>query len=174
MRFKGFLTIGTISVASLLLAACVDNTVSRGTSGGFKGKYQVARNALESGAYSKAIKSYKILMKESGPLTSRVRLEYAHALLRANLFEQAAHEARILSGSETGDARIAALAVQATADHEMARAAMANGARDASVKDRLIAARTAFDIVLKRGKTFDPLGALAERRRVITGEISAL
>ena len=158
--------------AMLVLAACQDFEPSSRT--GFKAKYQVARLALEEGRYARAIRSYESLLKQAGPFAPRVRLEYAHSLLRDNRFIDAAREARVIAQTQSGDARLAALAVQGTADHEIARAAMAQGQRDNAVRARLQSARSAFAQVLKKAKVFDPIGSLAERQRVISKELKSL
>ena len=156
----------------LALAACQDFAIS-GKSG-FKGQYLAARGALESGSYDTAARAYQTLLKQSGPLAARVRLEYAHSLLRANRFEDAAREARKITATEQGSARLAALAVQGTADHETARAAMARGDTGTKVRSLLNAAKAALDEVLAKGKAFDPLGALAARRKILGLEIARL
>ena len=48
----------------------------------FRAQYAVAREALEQGHYEKANRSYARLLEQAGPLTPRIRLEYAHLLLR--------------------------------------------------------------------------------------------
>lgn len=161
-----------ISGFLLILVACQEGqTTDRA---GFKAKYQVARNALEEGSYARAGRNYKALLAQAGPLEPRVRLEYAHSLLRNDQFEAAAAEAGKVANSQTGNARLAALAVRGTADHELARAAIANGQRDAAVRARLQAAASALDAVLKHAKTFDPVGSLATRRKQIAADLAAL
>jgi len=173
MQVRSSIAWVVLGAALLLPAACQEfEPTSRGD--GFKGKYQVARLALEEGRYARAIRSYQSLLKQAGPFAPRVRLEYAHSLLRNNRFEDAAREARVVAQTQSGDARLAALAVQGTADHEIARAAMAAGQRDNAVRSRLQSARSAFDLVLKKRKVFDPLGSMAERRRVIDSELAQL
>lgn len=172
MRVQQSITLVMLGVSLFVVAACQDFQPSKNSD--FKSKYMVARGALEEGSYARAGRNYQALLKQSGPLEPRVRLEYAHALLRANKFEEASNQARIITQRQSGDARIAALAVQGTADHELARAAIGAGQRDATVKRRLQSARTALGEVGKHGKDFDPLGAMAERRKEIDRTLSAL
>ncbi|PCH98382.1 MAG: hypothetical protein COB84_02140 [Rhodobacteraceae bacterium] len=156
----------------LLPTACQEVQTSKRST--FKGQYFAARGALESGEYTRASRSYKALLAKSGPLSTRLRLEYAHSLLRENKFKAAAQEARIISETEIGDARIAALAVRGTAEHEIARTAMARGSRDETTRNTLKSAARALDEVIKQGKSFDPLGSMAERRRIIGQELAQL
>lgn len=155
-----------------LLVACQD--VSTSQSSGFKGKYLNARTALETGDYNRAIRGYANLLQKQSPLEARLRLEYAHSLLRAKRFNDAANQANVVSQTQKGDDRLAALAVQGTAQHELARAAMAKGKRDASVRSYLVSADAALREVTKRGKRMDPLGSMAERRKVIRQELASL
>jgi len=141
---------------------------------GFKDNYSVARTALEKGQFEKAERSYKDLMLKSGPLEPRVRLEYAHVLLRSGKFEAASGEARVAASMLKGRGRSAALAVQATADQELARIAINAGATNAGAVQRLVAARDGFDEVLKKHPDLDPLGSLALRRKTLDVELSAL
>ncbi len=154
--------------AFLLLAGCVGggySSVSR--AGNFMVDYQNARGALEAGNFTKAVRRYGALVGRSGPATGRVRLEYAHALLRADRFGDAAAMARRSATEQTGLARASALSVQATAEHEMARAAMSAGRYDRSVYDRLVAAGVAFDQAFKLHPRLKSDGLLAMRRQEI-------
>ena len=154
--------------AFMLLAGCDDggySPVSR--AGNFKADYFKARNALESGSYSKALRRYGELIQRAGPATGRVRLEYAHALLRANRFGDASLAARQSAAEQTGMAKASALSVQATADHEIARAAMTKGRYDREVYNRLVAAETAFDQAFKLHPELKTNRGLAPRRQEI-------
>ncbi len=172
MRAQSSVAWGILGAVVLLLGACQD--FQPGSRSGFKNKYQVARQALEAGHYARAIRNYQSLLQEAGPFAPRIRLEYAHALLRDNRYLEASREAAIVARSETGDARLAALAVQGTAEHELARAAIAAGQRDDAVRARLTSAKNALAAVLKKAKVFDPLGALARRHREIQSELKTL
>jgi hypothetical protein len=155
-----------------LMVACQDVSTTRAS--GFKGKYLTARTSLETGDYNRAIRGYANLLQTAGPLEARLRLEYAHSLLRANRFSDAAKQANVVSQIQDGDDRLAALAVLGTAQHEMARAAMAKGKRDASVRANLVSAESALKEVSRRGKKMDPLGSMAARRKVIRAELASL
>ncbi len=156
----------------LFTAACAVEPSSKGKT--FKGRYLVARDALESGSYKTAISGYKTMIPEAGPLEARLRLEYAHSLLRSDKFIEAGREARLVAANQQGDGRLAALAVQGTADHEAAKAALAAGQNDTATKARLAAAASALDAVLEQDKTFDPLGTLAVRRAEIKKTLAGL
>ncbi len=172
MRAQSGMAWGVLGAVVLLQAACQDFQPSKRSS--FKGKYQVSRQALEEGRYARAIRGYQDLLQQAGPFAPRVRLEYAHALLRDNRYLEAAREARIVAETQKGDARLAALAVQGTAEHEMARAAMAAGQRGPAVRARLKSAQKALKAVLKKRKVFDPLGSLARRHKIISSELKTL
>ncbi len=166
-----------VALAVLATAACQVNGPSLGAAAsraGFKANYLVARVALEKGHFGKAERSYKALLKKAGPLEPRIRLEYAHALLRNGKFERASDEARIVAAQLDGRGRAAALAVQGTADQEIARRAINKGVADADAIQRLVAARSAFDELLENHPDMDPLGAMALRRKTIDVELSTV
>lgn len=161
-----------------LTASCQPTGLSSGSSAGdasrrsgFKAQYDVARGALEAGRYARAVRSYDDLVKSAGPLAPRVRLEYAHALLRADRFADAAREARSLATAQTGDARAAALAVQGTAEHELALAQMTREGRSSAVRARMTTARAALDEMLKTAPALDPAGAMKARRDALRREL---
>jgi len=158
----------------LATASCQMETSSVVNRVGFKANYLVARAALEKGQYLKAERGYASLLKKAGPLEPRIRLEYAHALLRAGKYEKASGEARVVASQLEGRGRSAALAVQATADQEIARAAINRGVADADAVQRLVSAKGAFDELLSKHPDLDPLGALALRRRTIDVEMSTI
>ena len=167
--------IAALTAAALVLASCQTGGPGISTSrAGFKDNYMVARTALEGGQYGKAVRGYSNLLKKAGPLEPRLRLEYAHALLRAGKYSDASSEARVVAAQLDGVGRSAALAVQATADQEIARAAINRGVTDADAVQRLVAARSSFDEVLKNHPQLDPLGGLAVRRKTIDVELSTL
>ena len=155
-----------------ILAACEPGVVSKGA--GFQRNYVVSRKALEAGDYEVAIKGYGAMIKQGGPLEPRLRLEYAHALLRASRYDEAARVSGALAKGLKGSDRAAALAVRGTAEHEMALAAMANGNYGPETKKRLLSARAALDEMLKTNADLDPLGAMASRRRDIASELKVV
>lgn len=168
-----------VALLSLCVAvsACQDGGAGSGAEAsrkGFKSNYNVARSALEKGQFAKASRHYADLLPRSGPFKPRVRLEYAHALLREGKFDLAAAEARKVASQLDGAARSAALAVQGTADQEWARARLTRGQTGTDVATRLRAARTAFDEVLQKNPELDPLGALEVRRKSVELELASL
>jgi len=174
-RISGATLVGPV-VLALLLAGCDEGETAarRGGSGAFRDDYLVARKALEIGHYENALAGYRSLVDRAGPATPRVRLEYAHALLRANSFEAAAEQAGLAAAEQDGLARASALAVQAIARHEIARLALGRGESGAAVKAGLVAARDALDQALKDHAAIDPAGGLAARRTEIAQALAAL
>ncbi len=164
---RRFLGLGGII---FILAACEPGVVSKGA--GFQRNYSASRKALEAGDYEVAIKGYSIMIQEGGPLEQRLRLEYAHALLRANHYDEAARISGALANQLKGTDRAAALAVRGTAEHEIALAAMANGDYGPATKKRLISARAALKEMLKADAELDPLGAMASRYKDIASELA--
>jgi len=142
-------------------------------SAGFQEQYLVARNALEGGNYAVSGRTYARLVPEAGPLTPRIKIEYAHSHLRAGAYAAAVAEAAPVARSARGDARSAALAVQGTALHELANQTLAAG-DSAAAERHLTDARTALAEVLQNHPAFDPLGALAGRVAQIDVQLSRL
>jgi hypothetical protein len=151
----------------VLLAACSSDLASVGATRGFQQDYSLARGALEKQDYKSAIRRYEKLMAKSGPLDSRLRLELAHAYLRADDYAAASKHAASVAASNEGTARAAALAVKATANHRLAEVAMANGQVGPQTIQQLQSAKSDFDEVLSTDAELDPLGAMAERRRMV-------
>ena len=166
-----------LCLGALTMVGCqLDGPMSSPTArnAGFKDNYTVARTALEKGRFAKAERSYRDLLLQAGPLEPRVRLEYAHVLLRAGKFAEASGEARVVAAMLDGKGKAAALAVQATADQELVRAAIAEGRIDVDARQRLTAAKEGFDFVLDEHPELDPIGALALRRQTLDSEMSAI
>jgi len=157
-----------LALAIALLAGCGatlgGSNPDAVTRGAFKADYLSARGSLERGRFEQATRGYEALLDRGGPATPRIRLEYAHALLRADRFEAASRTAQKAASEHEGLARASALSVQATADHEIARAALSRGQADAETQARLVSARDAFDAILKEHPELDPMGGLAARR----------
>ncbi|CUH89346.1 outer membrane assembly lipoprotein YfiO [Phaeobacter sp. CECT 5382] len=162
---------GLMACGVLLLGSCGESSGSG--SHGFHSKYAVARNALESGDYARAKRSYQKLITEAGPLAARLRLEYAHAELRAGNYAEAAKIAGDLAQGQSGEARGAALAVQGTAQHELGLMLLAEGDGEAG-KAQLTQARAALAEVLKSHADLDPLGSMAGRRASISARLQKL
>lgn len=164
----------TLAITGLVftLTACEPGVVSKNTD--FQRSYSIARKALEAGNYDMAIKSYGAMIPNAGPLEPRLRLEYAHALLRAGRFEEASRISGALANGLKGSDRAAALAVKGTAEHEQALLAMNNGDYGNGTANNLHAARSAIDEMLKTDPALDPLGAMASRRDDIGREMALL
>ena len=177
MRLPSKIKLLSVSLALLVTASCqtgVPALNAAASRAGFKANYLVARTALEGGQYAKASRGYANLLKKAGPLEARLRLEYAHSLLREGKLESASNEARVAVSQLTGTGRSAALAVQATADQEIARQAIDSGTATADAVQRLVSARDAFDEMLKNDPQLDPLGSMKLRRRTIDVELSTI
>lgn len=140
---------------------------------GFQKKYVVARGALEDGDYARANRQFARLMDDAGPFRARIQLEYAHSLLRAGQFTEAAQMAEAMASAESGAASAAALAVAGTAHHEMGLAALAAGEQQAG-RAHLQQAQGQLAQVLKGHPDLDPLGALAGRQASIAVRLAKL
>lgn len=167
-----FAAIGLAGV--MALAAC--DTMSVGSSGsssgrGFEKSYFQARTALENRNYDTAIRRYNGLIKVAGPLESRMRLELAHAYLRADRYQEASVEARQVAAAHQDQRRAAALAVYATAEHRLAQDAMSDGDFGAGTRGHLQAADKAFAELLKTAPDLDPLNSMAERHRMVKASL---
>ncbi|WP_136439661.1 hypothetical protein [Pacificoceanicola onchidii] len=159
MQVTSILRAGFAGVALLALSSCDETAVSGGS---FKAKYAVARDALENGQYDRAKRQYLALIKEAGPLASRLQLEYAHAELRSGNYAQAASIASNLAASQSGKARASSLSVQGTAQHELALELLAEGQKSGA-KEQLKGAEKALATVIKDHPDLDPIGSLAGR-----------
>ena len=157
------------------LAACDAAPIRSSAPGGkgFQAQYSAARDALEAKRYARAISGYQKLLPASGALSNRVRIELAHSHLRANQFADASRVAAQVATSASGQDRAAALAVQGTADHERALAALAAG-DSAGGKALLERANTALSFVVADHPSLDPLGGLAGRKASIAVRLRGL
>lgn len=160
------------SAMVLGLTACEPGMTSTGND--IQRSYSKARKSLEEGNYENAIRGYEALIPGSGPLEPRLRLEYAHALLRAGRFNEAAQVADNLARMSSGSARAAALAVQGTALHEGALSDMRNGTAGTATVTRLRAADAALEEMLSLDAQMDPLGTMAGRRAEIALNLKRL
>jgi len=154
-----------LSVVTAGLASCEAGAISEGAD--FQRKYSGARKALEEGNYDLAARNYAALIPSAGPLAPRLRLEYAHALLRAGRNDEAAQVAGDLAAAQQGTNRAAALAVAGTALHESALADMQAGRSGAEVDAKLRRADAALAEMLSLDAALDPLGAMQSRRSEI-------
>ncbi|MGH1424198.1 MAG: hypothetical protein ACRBBU_05685 [Pseudooceanicola sp.] len=156
-----------VALAALLLfGGCAGVPTGFGLS--FKEQYSVARAALDEGRYKVAVKKYQALVvSDTGVrLNGRLSLELAHALLRNGDYEAAASTARRVAVSEGGAGRSLALAVQGTAEHEIARGMMDKGLYGPKARAHLVSSIKAMDEMLKKHPKLDQ-GEAMKRRRVI-------
>ncbi|SLN47088.1 hypothetical protein ROG8370_02045 [Roseovarius gaetbuli] len=156
----------------MALAACEPSAISEGNN--FQRKYSTARKALEAGNYDTAINSYALLIPQSGPLEPRLRLEYAHALLRAGRYDEAGQVSDALASTRKGSDRAAALAVSGAAKHESALAEITAGTAGPQTVAKLRAADAALKEMMALDGDLDPLGAMASRHRDIKVELKQL
>lgn len=170
MQATPFAKAALAGLALLMLSSCGGSPQGPRS---FQNQYAVARNALESGDYALAKRSYAKLLQAPGPLAARLQLEYAHAELRSGDFQAAARTAARLAQGQTGIARGAALAVQGTAQHEQGLALLAQGQAEAG-RQQLEAARSALAEVLKAHSALDPLGSMAGRHASIEARLKNL
>lgn len=148
----------------LLLVGCSEMAATDRSS--FRSQYGNARTALEEGQFQRATKLYGGLLDTSGALEGRIRLEMAHAQLRAGDYGQAAGNAGKVAGMQTGTDRSAALSVQGTALHEIGLKQLSGGETAAGTQS-LRAAQAALEEVLREDPQLDPLGGLAGRKASI-------
>lgn len=157
-----FLVFAAVTAA---LAGCEAGAISEGAD--FQRKYSGARKALEEGNYDLAARDYAALIPSAGPLAPRLRLEHAHALLRAGRNDEAAQMAGKLASELEGGNRAAARAVEGTALHESALADMQAGRTGSEVDAKLRRADAALAEMLSLDASLDPLGAMQSRRAEI-------
>ena len=168
-------TMARAAVAGFALVTLISCAETGGPFGAdtFRAQYAAARGFLEEGKYDRAQSRYEALIPRAGPLTARLRLEYAHALLRGGEYGRAVQEATALAQGQKGKARAAALAVQGTGLHELGLEQLDKG-DTALGRDYLQKAEAAMATVVKHHPDLDPLGALAARRAQIKVRLKAL
>ncbi len=159
-----------MALLALALAGCKAGDFSTSRAG-FKANYLVARVALENGQYSKATRHYGSLLRKAGPLEPRLRLEFAHALLREGKYRKAADEARTVAMQLSGAGRSAALAVQGTAEHEAARVAVRTGKTGLATAKLMKSAKAALEEMLRANPELDATGGMAARIGQIETEL---
>lgn len=163
---------GCFGLLCIALVSCDEAGTPFGAQS-FQEGYVQARSALEGGDLTRAERGYARLMGQGGTLGARLRLEYAHVLLRQEDYARASAEARTAGQTLTDAGQAAALAVQATADHEIGLAALKDGQTDTGAQF-LRQADTAMAQVLKKHPKLDPQGALAARRASIKVRLKGL
>lgn len=162
---------GIFGLSFLALVSC-DEQANFGEKS-FKSQYAVARDALEKGKYEQANRVYLRLLPSSGALQPRLRLELAHSYLRGGNFAASAKEARLSADAQTGKGKAAAIAVRATADHELGLKALARG-DTVNGKGLLLQADKSMAWLIKDHPEMDPLGAMAGRRASIKVRLKSL
>ncbi len=165
-----------VSAAIIMVAllSCSNTGAGGGTGSGFQTRYASARTALEAGHYSTAASRYKRMLKNAGPLESRLRLEMAHALLRADRYQEASQQAQVVATSHDDERRAAALAVRGTAEHRIAQEAMTRGDFGPTTVAHLRIAKTSLDEMLRTAPELDPLGGMAQRQSMVDASLSRL
>lgn len=164
-----------MALTVVLLASCAGLEGSGGPVGnGFEGRYHNARSSLEAGNYGSAIRGYKAMIGNAGPLDSRLRLELAHAYLRADSYDDAIREATIVASAHADNRRAAALAVLGTAHHRLAQEAMSRGDFGQGTIYHLSRAKAALDEMLVSNADLDPLGSMAQRRDMAAASLRNL
>lgn len=161
-----------LAAAALLLVGC-EGTGGLST-GGFRNDYLVARQALETGNYAVAIGGYARLVELGGPLEPRLRLDYAHSLLRGGRFAEAEAEATQLLASATEAIRGSALAVRGTARHEQARAALEGGAAGPEAVAQLSGAVADLAAFVQGFASLDAAGMMAARLAMARSDLQGL
>lgn len=157
-----FVKPGLMCLGLIVLVACQDVGTAPSQSHGFKNSYNAARGALEAGKYARANRLYSKLLEDTGPLEPRLRLEYAHSLLRSDAFSDASQQARFVVQTQSGKIRSSAMSVLGVAEHELGLTALNAGNTNAA-KLHLQTAEDALNDVLNNDPDLDPLGALAGR-----------
>lgn len=158
--------------AVLFLAACEAAGTLAG--GGGQSDYLVARQALETGNYTLAIRRYERLMSQMSPTSaSRLQLEYAHALLRGDRFEDAINASDPLIASRDGTIRASALAVRGTARHEAARLRLDRQLNDPVTQALLIGARDDLAVFMQGHASLDTAGSMQARQQLIDADLAA-
>ena len=165
------MAIGPALLSGVFLIGCEAAGTLAG--GGVQSDYLVARQALETGNYDLAITRYGSVMAQLDPVSAqRVQLEYAHALLRGNRFEQAIAAADPLIAAGDGSIRASALAVRGTARHEAARLRQADGTGAAEVRGLLSGARDDIGQYLSQSGAQDQTGSMRQRLTLITRDLN--
>jgi len=143
--------------------------------GGTQSDYLVARQALETGNYDLAIRRYSRLMDGMSAQTAqRLQLEYAHALLRGDRYQDAADAADPLIGSTSAAISGSALAVRGTARHEAARRRIAAGQADATTRGLLQGARDDLTSFVEHHEDLDATGSMRARMQLIGADLQTL
>ncbi|MGV6848428.1 MAG: hypothetical protein ACWA5A_08625 [Marinibacterium sp.] len=166
--------IGLLATMVILTACAETSGAGGGMHAGFEREYSRARGALEKSNYPAAIRQFSALVEKSGPLESRIRLELAHALLRADRYEEASQQARLVASAHEDARRSAALAVYGTAEHRLAQMAMSGGDFGPATATHLANAKKALDEMLEKSPDMDPSGSMHTRRDMAAASLARL
>lgn len=142
--------------------------------GGRADDYAVARQALETGNYPLAITRYERLLDRTGDAAGRLKLEYAHSLLRAGRYEEAIEVSTALIDTHGGSLQGSALAVRGTAQHQIARAKLDAGETDPALRGRLLAAQADLKSFIKDHSKLDAAGAMKARIEMIAADLNSV
>ncbi|MCA0203886.1 MAG: hypothetical protein LCH92_06055 [Proteobacteria bacterium] len=173
IQFRGFRG----GVAALCVATALASCENAGTlaGGGAESDYLVARQALETGNYDIAIRTYGRLMgRVDASAAARLQLEYAHALLRGNRFDEAVAATDPLIARHEGAIRLSALAVRGTARHEEARRQIDGGRGTAATRTLLMAAQADLTATLQAPEPLDSTGSMRARLDLIAADLARL
>jgi len=165
---RAFRALGILAMA-WVLASCEPAGTLMG--GGRQNDYLVARQALETGNYTLAIERYQQLLTESGDSAGRLRLEYAHSLLRGGDFDRAISVSTTLIDRHDGSLGASARAVRGTARHQLARQRLAAGQTGAETRRLLQAAQADLATFLDTHPGLDAAGAMAKRAQIISADL---
>ena len=169
-------TLAACSLATfvgVLAAGCATQPVSEE----FRSAYGNARDALEAGDYESALGLYAALLPIAGSerLEITVRLDYAHALLRAGRFDRALVEARGIEalGPDTETSGRVDVVV-AVAEHEIAERVVGRDVHYETKRASVQAAFRSLDHALRNDPRLDPEGVLIIRMRKVREMLAAL
>lgn len=159
--------------AVILLASCEAAGTLPG--GGPRSDYAVARQALETGNYTLAIRRYESLIaSQEGRSAARLQLELAHALLRADRYGDAIALASRLTDRRGDSIQASALAVRGTARHEEARSRMEQGENGAELRALLEGARDDLADFLRDHASLDAAGSMRARAQLIEADLAGM
>lgn len=161
------------TVAALVLSGCAA-TPKPGIS---MSAYSDARDALDTGDYAGAVSRYGSLLPQAGDdrIGIAVRLELAHALLRAHEPERALTVARDLEALDLDPATYANVKlVAAVAEHERAERAVASNSPYDEARVLARDALRSMDAIVRGHPQYDPEDVLIPRIREVRETLAEL
>ena len=168
-----FSSYGTGIGVALMLGGCATTPEA----GILKSAYAGARGALEAGDYVGAVARYNSLLPHADDdrLGIAVRLELAHALLRAREPERALTVARELEALDPDPTTYANVKlVAAVAEHESAERAVARNSPYDEAQALARAALRSMDSISRDHPHYDPEGVLIPRIRKVRETLADL